>query len=371
MNTPSLRTVPTLALAWALGAAPNAFAQAAYRFEVLADKQAGGLTLPFSEHLPRGTDINHEGIVVGYLGTQYGLTSAAKWKKTTSKPLPPPQDARLSKAVAINRAGVAVGRFQPAGSGGGHGLRPVIWSADNGGTALACHNHAVGCTADDINDAGIVVGHDGYAAVRWSKNGKRSILPFAEGHTGATAYGIDAAGDIVGSSFKTNLGHPSVATIWTGGGAPTLLAGTASGDCEAVALTGPDNVVGYCKTADREGDQPVQWRAGVPAKLPLPEPNIYGMAFDIDATGTIVGAGGSFPLTALIWKDGSVRTLDSLVDSAVLADWSLATAYAINDQGQITGMAEDVHQPNVYYPYRLTPLQGVAEAGSTRTLMSR
>jgi uncharacterized membrane protein len=346
-------TLRRSALAWTLAgctlaASSAAVAQASYRFELLSDNH-GGLT---GARDPVHTAINHRGVIVGYVGGGNSPPAAAKWPKKKYKQLvPPPKSGGESVALAINQSGVAVGWTLL----GVHGNRAgaLEWSADGRVTALECSDGSPQCYAVGISDAGIVVGNDSYTgAIEWSKEGVMSPLAIPDGIAAALANASNANGDVAGFAYQDD--DAVVAMIWRDG-VPQQLDGIGTGTCQASSLNGADEVVGDCG-----GTVPVLWKSGIPVALPFVEGLVTAQAFGIDDSGTAVGSGyiaGAPTNAALLWKDGQAFTLNSLIDSVVLKDWSLVTADAINDVGQISGMAVNVHDPQSARPYRLTPVQ--------------
>jgi probable HAF family extracellular repeat protein len=191
--------------------------------------------------------------------------------------------------------------------------------------------------ASDINDGGHVVGtrtvsYDRVAAV-WH-DGVVTDLP-ALGSGYSAAYGIDAAGTVVGYSTAADGAH---AVRWTNGQIQDL--GTGGGYAGfANAVNGP-LVVGYTLVSGASSadgaSRAVVWRDGGAVRLDLPPAS---RAVDVTASGRVAGTyrtPDGFPSTwtrtdrAFVWRDGVVTDLGTL-------GGNFSRAQGINDRGQVVG----------------------------------
>lgn len=145
----------------------------------------------------------------------------------------------------------------------------------------------------------------------------------------AVAYGINAAGQVVGMDDNGNWTH---ATLWDGQERTDL--GTLGGrSATAQAINNAGQVVGEAQTAS--GDRRAfLWEDGVMTDLgTLPDThtawpsNLWSQANAINASGQIVGySHDALGMRAFLWEDGVMTHLEGL-----------HVAHAINDAGQIVG----------------------------------
>jgi probable HAF family extracellular repeat protein len=179
-------------------------------------------------------------------------------------------DLGAGKASAISSNGIIVGT-----SAGQAALfntaAPVVLGAITNGNLSA---------AGGVNNAGRIVGQSGNVAFSY-QNGSFFDLSFQGAGTNGVAYAINDAGTVVGQINN----HPFFTTGL--------------------------NVVQY-----------------------LNERNGSGFAYDINASGNIVGVTGSTH-GATLWEGTTPNTLNNLVTN--LNSWDLQTATDISDDGRIVG----------------------------------
>jgi len=143
-------------------------------------------------------------------------------------------------------------------------------------------------SAYGINDAGQVVGSslatDGFMHAFLWQDGTMTDLGGLPGYQFSVAWDINAAGQVVGSSYGADgITH---AVLWENGGVRDLgnLGGRAT---TAYAINDAGQVVGISISADDRIDA-FLWRDGVMTKLPIPADG-GGRASDINEAGQVVG----------------------------------------------------------------------------------
>jgi len=156
--------------------------------------------------------------------------------------------------------------------------------------------------AFDVNPRGQIVGsvqkQGGFAAVLW-QDGVPIVLPSLGGNIDSPE-GINARGDVVGSSQPANLGLHAV--LWRGGEAIDL--GTLGGDESAAKdINERGQIVGFSSTTSGDS-RAFLWETGVLTELPgLGGP--ASIAYDIDESGHVAGsAQTAAPVSthAVIWR---------------------------------------------------------------------
>ncbi len=196
-----------------------------------------------------------------------------------------------------------------------------------------------------INAAGQVVGvsntggptpHE-YGFV-WA-GGSMTALPSldANGVYGSIAYGINAAGTVVGSGYTT--GALSYHGIQWQGGSPTDLGAGSNNFSIAVAINSGGTVAG------QSANRAVQWAGGVMSTLPGLGGSSGG-AWAINDAGLIVGdatLAGDATSHATLWSQGLVS------DLGTLAGGSYSSAWGINAQGDVIGYGDKDNNPNFAY----------------------
>ena len=225
---------------------------------------------------------------------------------------------------AINSAG------QVAASAGGAAWRD--------GTLLASPGSALG-----IDEAGTVVGESGGLPNAWAADGTAATLPGGGGMAWSIA---DGGGFVSGrsgnSAARWSPGLERLAPLWQ------------ATDLEAAyAVNDRGEAVGTSRTADGY-NHAVLWRAGStqPVRL-IPKGKVYmSSAYGIDNRGRVVGSGNSPRARAFVWTPARGHVdLNTLVSG-----WSLHSANAINDAGQITGAG--TNPAGLLRAYRLTLPEG-------------
>lgn len=189
-----------------------------------------------------------------------------------------------------------------------------------------------------------------FRAVVWEpRKGRTQELPPLPGDSASAATAISESGRIVGISGECDqaVGRATArhAVVWEGGvprQLPTL-------DGEAwhtpTSINASGEIAGFSLAA--EGLRAVYWsRDGEIENLGTLEGNSSSQGNGINARGDIVGVsdGGTAGRRAFLWRDGELLDLNAL---AVGYDGVLRDAGHINDQGVITGAAEDALTGNI------------------------
>jgi probable HAF family extracellular repeat protein len=305
----------------------------------------------------QAADVNDAGQVVGIAGNRAFL-----WQNGSKIDLGA-LGGSASSAQGLNEAGQIVGYSRLTTTA--PATHAVLW-ANGGITDLTPDLPAnQGASATAINEAGqVTLNVSSNAAFLW-QNGTRTPL----GHLGggsSWASDINDSGLIVGSSPTnplTSLGHPFV---WQNGVMSDLglLAGDEDGGAAGINASG--QIVGSSGRTDPETYESF-YRAfiyfnGVMEPLPVPSSEVY--AGDINDAGVVVGsmrAGGAVSnFHGWVYMDGTVTNLNTLIPPGT--GLHIAYANAINNAGQIAATAFDAQ--GHYHAVLLTPGQGPPPAPS-------
>lgn len=139
--------------------------------------------------------INASGLVVGRARDLAGVDHAAFWRNGNVTALSP----AASIAQAVNSSGLIVGNNYFAGVGSDSILHATLWQ--NGTATDLTPNELIGSsTANAINDAGVIVGYDGFATL-WRNGVEQNLNDLIPPDSGLILYnalGINDLGQIVG-----------------------------------------------------------------------------------------------------------------------------------------------------------------------------
>lgn len=306
-------------------------------------------------------EINGTGQVVGYSTTSVSQARAFLWQNGTMTNLGT-LGGNASFANGINAFGHVAGSSTVAG--GGSAQRAVLWDGSamiNLTPDLAASGGSAGYA---VNDARQVVGaiSSSFPAPFVWRDGVVTPLEDLRGG-GGYAYDINNTGQIVGAAYSTDvtpLGPMQHAVLWQTGVISDLGLLPGDHDSAAVAINSFGQIAGSSGRTDPESYEstyrPFVYSAGVMTPIPISSSEAY--ASDINDSGVVVGTmragGGLSKFHAWIYADGVVTNLNTLIPPAGL---HLQTATAINNGGQITGVAIDAQ--GRYHAFLLTP--GVEE----------
>jgi probable HAF family extracellular repeat protein len=211
-----------------------------------------------------------------------------------------------------------------------------------------------GSSARGINDNGQAIVQINYGDGFLWQNGVRTPLGDLGGGYGSFPQDINNAGQIVGSASTPVLSH---AFLWQNGAMTDLGLLPGDEDSGASAINNLGVVVGSSGRTDPDSYEqfykPFIYENGQMRAIPVPGTESFGA--DINDAGDVVGtmrAGGAVtPWHAWIYQDGVVTNLNSVKPTGT--GLHLAFANAINNAGQISGVAMDAQ--GRYHGFLLTP----------------
>jgi probable HAF family extracellular repeat protein len=217
-----------------------------------------------------------------------------------------------------------------------------------------------------INDAGQIVGSNGTNAVLYSGGVAKSLGSLAGGTGSSAAAAINASGLVVGSSatgMPLDPWNTQHAVLFTASQIQDL--GTLGGKTSyGLAINASGQAVGKAQTASGVF-HPFLYSGGVMTDLgTLGGTGMWSGAFGINAAGQVVGASYTAGNVshAFLYTGGKMTDLNSLIPASF--GITLASAVAINDNGQIAAVSPDGRA------YLLTPATVAAapEPGSLTLL---
>lgn len=291
--------------------------------------------------------INNAGQVVGRSLTSLGETRAFVWDRQTGM-----QDLGVlggygGEAYGIDNEGQVVGIAYTAGHAGPNDgqYHAFVWSSLSGMRELDALYSGVGSCAWAINSSGQVAGAsltvDGdIRGVVWDGIGGIQEVGTLGGDY-SEAFAINDGGQVVGRAGFFGVESPSQAFIWDNDGGiepvgPSFgpSGSTAYGINELGRVAGAFRIDG--------GIHAFRWtETGGMEDLggPTGEFGVWGEATDINDSGMVVGWSklSHLDFRALVWdENGQMSDLNDLLDESG-AGWTLTSAQAINNLGQIAG----------------------------------
>ncbi|MBS0195958.1 MAG: hypothetical protein JSR77_04295 [Planctomycetes bacterium] len=255
-----------------------------------------------------------------------------------------PQGRPIGTAYTLGAMGVSAFRIDPQGPTllGPFAARAVNASGDIIGTTRIVGGDGLTLPVACIYHAGAL-----------------TTLPSLGGRT-SQALGIDASGRIVGSSTTLNEAA-SRPCMWTSTTRVIDLGtlGGSGGQAAASAYdsaTGVSTVVGHSISSVDGLRHATRWRVNAGGTvlsridLGVLRAGVNSHAASINASGDTVGTSD---FHAVLFQGGAVRDLNSLL-SAPAAGWTLQSAAAINDAGQIVGTGTLLGFPRAFMlePFR-------------------
>lgn len=300
------RALQTLTVAASSALVPSANAEVP--FQQLADLGLGGA--PY--------DVNASGVIVGAVRVErdsVGPYVPVIWQTPTSEPVELPT-VEGGYAVAINSLGDIVGtEFQPTGP---YGV-PVLWT---NGERFVLPDLGEGAFANDINEAGVIVGSvivkGQYRAARWV-NRELELLPLPEFETDdgvvwSLANSINSSGVITGT-IQAPVATPSVALRWDSKGVAMIESGGLETKGIAIDNLGGIAVNGYFDGGSSRAPA-VVGADGTVDVLSVPSQYLFGAsATTMSRSGIVAGyyygdVAGTFGIRAVAWPNGVFTPLE-------------------------------------------------------------
>jgi MYXO-CTERM domain-containing protein len=270
-------------------------------------------------------------VAVSVAGPGAGATPPQRYTVTIVGGFP---DAHVSsRPQALSDSGTVVG-YSALGAAG---TAPFSWSTGN----LVSLGMPAGfdrAFANSVGATGTIVGgartSDGSSskALRWTNGTMFELGGLGGDH--AAALGINDLGRIVGyASLPGNAVHRAV--FWRGSTATPLLAPTWAGQTIAYDINASGQIVGLASSSTFT--RPMTWLGGLAIPLPLPAGVQVGTAVAINGPGEIVGAyaldSTGLRYAPVIWRAGQLVHMGSLGSS------EYALPAGINDAGHVVGSA--------------------------------
>lgn len=308
--------------------------------------------------------LNDHGDVVGSCASAASAQEAVVWRNGTMSALGKLTGGNYSYATAINSLGVI------AGDGDTGNIRPQAWvTTTSPGVLLNIFPNNGGNTHTlFIGDDGVIGGYytkslsgntSSWKGAIWTPDPKdprkyrTTDLPVLPGGINTKASNsipnaFNRSGQAAGYASNDQIGQHAV--LWNNDAAHSIVdLGVVPGDWSSLAYGMNDfgQVVGASNPPF--GSRPVVWNndaAHTPVALPpLPGDN-YGSAYGINNAGHVIGFSyygtpgtwDATPARMVVWRDGGVFEIQSLLDPATGAGWTLNAANAINNLGQIVGL---------------------------------
>lgn len=290
--------------------------------------------------------INNLGEVVGWSTTVTGATHGFLNSGGVITDLGVLPGGTDSYATGINDLGQVVGHggmneYGPQFRGV---IQGFIWQGGDmqslGALYCACSSNQYGTSAAyGINAAGQVVGDSEAVREEWVSHAflwQNGVMQDIGGGAGSWstshAYGINALGQVVGT-------FDGRAFLWESGERQDLgtLPGHTSSTARAINAFG--RVVGESVGPVGLDSRAFLWESGVMYDLGTFPGDLSSRANGINAAGQVVGWSGTpdgLDSRAFLWDSGVMYDLNNLIPTG--SGWVLTSAVAVNDSGQIVGV---------------------------------
>jgi hypothetical protein len=273
------------------------------------------------------------------------------WTNGQPQILPSLSSLNSTQARAINNAGAVTGFGDVPQSSGSSATHPFIWTPTTGIADLNIGSPSDNNFAQDINDAGQIVGGSWiwHPATQNGPAGYAS-LPRPAGATIVSGYAVNNSSTVVGDSSNGTIHRPFIYA----NGAPSYLASGGT----PYYLNNQSEALGDAS----DFSAPVFWSAsGALSKLPILDGLYEGWSGGISDRSEIVGSGygDSWDDIPMYWKSPTDKPID-LNDLTSLPDgWTLTDAEAMSHGGAIAGWAyfnSDID----YHAFTLRPVPQLA-----------
>jgi uncharacterized membrane protein len=288
--------------------------------------------------LPKGnysdaTAISLSGVVVG--DGDIGDFRPQAWVRTSSGLIELAPNSGNSHAIAINNNGAIGGDYSKGLSGSMSSWKAAIWTPDPKDSRKY-----------RATDLPIIVGLD----------------PTFIG-TGAFLAAFNQSGQAAGYADNEVIGQH--ACFWNNDAAHSIVdLGPFPGDWSSIGWGMNDLGQVAGESHPSFGSRPVVWNndaAHTAIELPLLPGDNYGMASRINSLGQILGSSAASepgtwnvgPTRLVLWRDGGVFELQTVLDPVTGAGWTITSFSAINNLGQIVGTGVHNGQSRAFL---MTPL---------------
>jgi uncharacterized membrane protein len=359
-------------IASALLAPPVSSAQTLYRIAEL-------VTPPGSAG-SAAVALNDAGDVVGsYSPASEPGPVACAWRNGAMSRLGKLAGGNYSQATAINSLGVVVG------DGDTGNFRPQSWVTTPSGLYNFFPNNGGNTHVVGVNDGGAIGGYYTKSLSGWVSSWRGSIwtpdpkdprkyrqvdLPRLIGldpnfnGTAALPMAFNQSGEAAGYAQNEVIGQH--ACLWNNDAAHSIVdLGVYPGDWSSLGWGINDLGLVVGESHPPFGSRPVVWgndASHTPVELPLLPGDNYGAATAINNLGQILGSSAASvpgtwdvgPSRPVIWRDGGVFELRFLLDASG-AGWTLTSAGAINNRGQIVGVGLHNGQPRAFLMTPISP----------------
>lgn len=294
---------------------------------------------------------------------------ATSWQSGAAAGLGRLPKGTFSTARTINARGAAVGYGDAADN------RPRA-ELFRDGAVIDIDPSAANAYAIRINDAGVIAGNylkgfggcNNWVAVIWTEEASKpgrfrrtELQPYPGGDGKSRCEWAAAANEemqVVGSVQNSLFGQ--MGAFWDNDAKHTLsLLEPFPGDWSSLASAVNDLGQAVGESHPPFGSRPVLWNndaAHTPVDLPLLPGDNYGSAIAVNNLGHVLGwsayaVPGTWnlgPARYVVWRDGAVFDLQSLLDSASGSGWTITSVTAINNLGQIVGNGSHNGQPAAF-----------------------